>query len=592
MVWLDFLYVKRYEYELLPMNARITTENRAMSKNWFLAVLIVFVCAAVIGVYWPVLHAQTISFDDTQYLVENELVKNPGWSSAQRFIWEVLEPSTVKGYYQPLSMLSLMLDYSLGGREENLLPFHRTSLALHVANTALIIVILYMLFGQPLIAAAVGLLFGLHPMTVESIPWVGERKTLLAAFFALWCLILYIRYARKNTKKLYVGCLVFYLLALLSKPTSVPLPAVMLLLDFWPLRKLKWKSVSEKIPFFVLAGIFAIITYISQTRAAASISPGQAGLGRITLVLCHNIIFYLYKIVWPVNLSSHYPFPEPLNLSQPTVLAGVIGTCILIPLLTVSLRRTRAAFTGWLIFFVAIFPALGVVGFTNVIAADRFVYLPSIGLLMILASFLGWFCNAANIGKPAVRYAAILIVVLAAACAEAAAVRGYLVYWRDSIGYFQNMVSKQPDVFLAYYNLGVPYGKLGRWHEAIDAYKQAIKINPDYAEAHNNLGAAYGKLGRWPEAADAYKQAIRINPDSAKAYNNLGAAYSNLKRWPEAIDAYKQAIKIKPDYAEAHFCLGLTYLLNGNKDSALAEYKILKNLDAQMAQKMSNLINK
>jgi Tfp pilus assembly protein PilF len=563
-----------------------------MSQTPVLAVLIVFVCAAVIGVYWPVLYAQTISFDDTQYLVENELVKNPGLSSAQRFISEVLEPSTVKGYYQPLSMISLMLDYSLGGREENLLPFHRTSLALHAANVALIIVILYMLFGQPWIAAAVGLLFGLHPMTVEPVSWVGERKTLLAAFFALWCLILYIRYAKKNTKKLYIACLVFYLLALLSKPTSVLLPAVMLLLDFWPLKKLKWKSISEKIPFFVLGGIFAVITYISQTRTAASISPGEAGLGRITLVLCHNIIFYLYKIVWPVNLSSHYPFPQPLNLSQPMVLAGVIGTCILIPLLLVSLRWTRAAFTGWLVFFAAIFPAMGVVGFTNVIASDKFAYLPSIGLLMILASFLGWFCKAADIGKPAVKYIAILIIVLAAACGEAAAVRGYLVYWRDSIGYFQHMVSEQPDLYLAYYNLGVPYGKLGRWPEAIEAYKQAIKINQNYAEAYNNLGAAYGKLGRGTEAIDAYKQAVRINPDSARAYNNLGAACSNLKRWPEAIDAYKQAIRIKPDFAEAHLCLGLTYLLSGNKDSAREEYKILETLDAQMAKKISDLINK
>jgi Flp pilus assembly protein TadD len=378
----------------------------------------------------------------------------------------------------------------------------------------------------------------------------------------------------------------------MSKPTSTPLPALMLLLDFWPLKRLKWRVVSEKIPFFVLGGIFAIITYISQTRTAASISPGQAGLWRITLIVCHNIIFYLYKIAWPVNLSSHYPFPESLNLSQPMVLAGVIGTCILIPLLIVSLRRTRAAFTGWLLFFVAILPTLGVIGFTNVIASDKFAYLPSIGLLMILASFLGWFCNVADIGKPAVRYVTILIIVLIVSCAEAASVRGYLVYWRDSVTYFQRMVSMQPRLYLAHYNLGVPYGKLGRYAEAIDAYKQAIRLRPDYAEAHNNLGAVYGKLGRYTEAIDAYKQAIKLKPDSARAHNNLGAIYSKLGRYTEAIDVYKQAIKIKPDYAEAHLCLGLTFLLSGDKASASREYEILKTLDAQMTQKLFNLINK
>ena len=164
------------------------------SKTVLLAVLITCVCAAVIAVHWPALSAQALSFDDNQYLVNNTLVKSPSWFSAWKFLSQVLEPSTVGGYYQPLSMISLMLDYSLGGRVENLLPFHRTSLALHAANTALIIVLLYLLFGEVWIAAAVGLLFGLHPMTVEPIPWVGERKTLLAAFFALWSLFFYLRY--------------------------------------------------------------------------------------------------------------------------------------------------------------------------------------------------------------------------------------------------------------------------------------------------------------------------------------------------------------------------------------------------------------
>jgi hypothetical protein len=582
---------ERYECVVLAMNARTTAAEQVMSKSRLLAVLIVFVCAAVVAVYWPVLYAQTISFDDTQYLVENVLVKNPGWPSAWRFISEVLKPSTVEGYYQPLSMISLMLDYSIGGREDNLLPFHRTSLVLHTANTAMIIVLLYLLFGQVWIAAAVGLLFGLHPMTVEPVPWVGERKTLLAAFFALWSLVLYIRYAEKNTWKLYIGCLILYLLALVSKPTSVPLPALMLLLDFWPLKKLKWRRVSEKIPFFVIGGIFAIITYISQTRTAGSISPGRAGLWRITLIVCHNIIFYLYKIIWPVNLSSHYPFPEPLSLSQSAVLAGVIGTCILVSLLIVSLRRTRAAFTGWLLFFVAILPTLGVVGFTNVIASDKFVYLPSIGLLMILAAFLGWLCRIANVRKSAIGCVMIFIIVLIVACAEAVAVRSYLVYWRDSVAYFQRMVSIQPRLYLAHYNLGVPYGKLGRYAEAIDSYKQAIRLKPDYAEAHNNLGAIYGKLNRYDEAIDSYKQAVKIKP-AAVTYNNLGAIYTKLGRYTEAIGAYKQAIKVKPNYAEAHFCLSLTYILNGDKASALKEYEILKTLDAVMAGKLFDLFNK
>ena len=619
------------------------------SKTVLLAVLITCVCAAVIAVHWPALSAQALSFDDNEYLTDNALVKNPSWFSAWKFLSQVLKPSTVNGYYQPLTMISLMLDYSLGGRVENLLPFHRTSIALHAANTALIIVLLYLLFGDVWIAAAVGLLFGLHPMTVETIPWVGERKTLLAAFFALWALIFYLRYTHartliaarnvtsakagariqssvnRSTWGFYIACLAFYLLALMSKPTSTPLPVLMLLLDYWPLKKLKWQSFFEKIPFFILGGIFAIITYISQTRTAGSTLPTETGIWRIPLILCHNIIFYLYKIIWPVNLSSHYPFPDPLNLSQAMVLAGVIGTCILIPLLFIFLRWTRAALIGWLFFFIAILPTMGIIGFTNVIASDKFAYLPSFGLLMVLASFL---CNlrlksSVISGSKSV---VIILFVLILASAESLVTRSYLTHWRNSVGLFKYMLSKAPNVPSLHYNLGVAYGELGRWQDAIEpskqaikikpdyaeayinlgvayyklgryqdaieAYKQIIKIKPDYAEAHYNLGISYEELGRYQDVIEAYKQAIRIKPDYADAYINLGAAYYKLGRYQDAVESYKQVIKIKPDFAVAHYALGITYLATGNKSLAVEEYKILKTQGTEQANELYKLISK
>jgi protein O-mannosyl-transferase len=614
------------------------------SKAVLLAVLIVCVCTAVIAVHWPALSAQALSFDDDQYLVKNPLVKSPSWLSARKFLSEVLEPSTVGGYYQPMAMISLMFDYSLGGRVENLLPFHCTSLALHAANTALIIVLLYLLFGEVWIAAAAGLLFGLHPMTVEPIPWVGERKTLLASFFALWSLLFYLRYTHaraarnvtggiqspvdRSTWGFYIACLFFYLIALMSKPTSTPLPVLMLLLDFWPLKRVKWQSFFEKIPFFILGGIFAVITFISQTRTAATASPVKMGIGRVFFTLCHNIIFYLCKIIWPVNLSSHYPFPVPLNFSQPMVLAGVTGTFILIPLLLISLRWTRAALIGWLFFFIAILPTMGIIGFTNVIASDKFAYLPSFGLLMILASFLCtlWNMRLKNRVISGSKYAVIILLVLILASAESVATRSYLIHWRNSVDLCEYMVSKAPNAPTLQYNLGVSYGELGRWREAVEPYKQAIRIKPDYADAHNNLGGAYSKLGRWQEAIEAFSQAIKIKPDYAEAYYNLGTAYGKLGRYQEAIEAfsqaievktdyaeahynlgvayyklgryqeaveaYKQAIRIKPDFADVHFTLGVAYLVTGDKESALEEYKILKTLDVEQANKLFNLIYK
>jgi tetratricopeptide (TPR) repeat protein len=571
------------------------------SKAVLLAVLIACVCAAVIAVHWPALSAQALSFDDNEYLVNNALVKSPSWSSARKFLSQVLEPSTVGGYYQPLAMISLMLDYSLGGRVENLMPFHRTSLALHAANTALVIVLLYLLFGEVWIAAAAGLLFGLHPMTVETIPWVGERKTLLAAFFALWSLLFYLRYthARKagagiqspagcSTWGFYIACLFFYLLALMSKPTSTPLPVLMLLLDFWPLKRFKWRSFLEKIPFFILGGIFAIITYISQTRTACSTLPTETGIWRISLILCHNIIFYLCKIIWPINLSSHYPFPDPLNLSQPMVLAGVIGTCILIPLLLISLRWTRAALIGWLFFFIAILPTMGIIGFTNVIASDKFAYLPSFGLLMVLAYFL---CNL-RLKKSVIsgsKSVVIILLVLILASAESLATRSYLTHWRNSLGLFEYMLSKAPNSPTLHNNLGNAYGELGLWREATEAYKQAIRIKPDYADAHNNLGVAYSKLGRYQEAIEAYKQAIKIKTDYAEAHYNLGTTYGELGRYQEAIEAFSQDIKIKPDYAEAHNSRGVAYNILGRYQDAVDAYKQAIRINPDYAEAHYNL---
>lgn len=181
----------------MSKNPKETVDRPVIKRVALLVILLFLVSITVTAAHWPALSAKAISFDDEQYFIRNPLVQNPGWASAKRFLTEILTPSTVRGYYQPLSMISLMLDYQLGGREKYLLPFHRTSLSLHVANTVLIIILLYYLFGNLWAAAAAGLLFGVHPMMVETIPWVSERKTLPAAFFSLISLIFYVVYAKE-----------------------------------------------------------------------------------------------------------------------------------------------------------------------------------------------------------------------------------------------------------------------------------------------------------------------------------------------------------------------------------------------------------
>lgn len=346
----------------------IISETSACRRQLFVYILVI-VCILVFIVHLPALSARATFHDDHMYLTENFLVQNPGWTSARRFFVEILEPSTVTGYYQPLTMISLMADVAITGSSNSFRPFHRTSLLLHVANTALVAVLLYLLFGHALIAAGVALLFGLHPMTVDSICWISERKTVLATFFALFSIIFYVRYAHLGKKRHFIGCLIAYVLALLAKPTTVPLPAMMLLMDYWPLNRLRRDSIIEKLPLFLIGTVFAVITYVSQDRTTIVILPGQYNPLRIPMILSHNIIFYLYKIVWPLNLSPHYEYTSYLMK-----LAGAIGTCVLIPVLFLSLRRTRALLTGWLIFFIAIIPTMGIVSVTPVIAANRYAY--------------------------------------------------------------------------------------------------------------------------------------------------------------------------------------------------------------------------
>jgi len=556
------------------------------------AILCIAVCGIVVIVHWPALSAKALSFDDSMYLTDNVLVQNPGWTSAKQFLKEILAPSTVTGYYQPLAMISLMLDYAIGGSEKNLMPFHRTSLALHVANTALIIVLLYMLFGQIWAAAAVGLLFGVHPMTVEPIPWVGERKTLLAAFFSLWSLIFYVysrttHDARRTTVSLYIGSIAMYLLALMTKPTSIMLPAVMLLLDWWPLKRLKVRTVLEKLPFFALGVIFVFITYISQNRTAGTGSPAESGIERIILILCHNIIFYLYKIIWPVNLSSHYPFPEPLNLSQPMVLAGVIGTFILISLLAFSLRRTRAALTGWLIFFVAILPTMQIVGFSNVIASDKYAYLPSLGLLMTLASFLGWLCI--RIRRSLTGYAVIITTILILIFAESAATRRYLTFWQDSLTLAQRMLKLAPNSAGVNAHLGFVLNLQGRQAEAVEHLQKAISLDSASAVAYYNLGVALEQQKKPEEALRYYRQALDVVPRFAAADYNIANIFKSQNKFDDAAAYYRLAIQAKPTYVDAHNNLGNILRSQGKLDEAVSHFQEALRFKSKSAEIYYNL---
>jgi len=525
------------------------------TARWALALGAVGI--AVLAVHAPVLSTTALTFDDQQYLTENHLVQHPSWRSAGQFLAEILEPTTVEGYYQPLAMISLMLDYARGGRADHLRPFHATNLALHVLNTLLILVALQMLLGRLWVAALAALLFGVHPLTVEPVAWVGERKTTLAAFFTLASLIGYLLWVRRRRRAFYGASLGLLAAALLSKPTATPLPVLLLLLDYWPLRRLSWRAVLEKVPWFVLAAAAGAITLVSQARAGAVSLRYERAPGQVLLTVCHNIVFYLYKAVWPQDLSPHYPRPNPLSLAEPTVLAGVIGTALLIPLLLVSLRWTRALLTGWLFLFVGLLPTMGVVGFTLAIASDKYMYIPAFGLLMLVVAGLArlWPTMPALRSRPW-RLALVCGVLVLAACASYAT-RRQLTHWQSTEGLNRYMIARAPQANLLYNDLGVELARLGRTDEALACYRRATASNPNAYVAHYNLGIELAKLGRLDEAIQHYEAAIRLNPKAYRVYNNLAAALRRLGRTEAAIRAYEAGLRVNPRAHLTHHNLAL-----------------------------------
>jgi len=575
------IQVKPEKLDSIPDSGQKHTPT---SQIVLLGTLLLVVAGIVLVVHWPVLSAQALAFDDGQYLTENPLVQDPGWASAGRFLSEVLEPSTVRGYYQPLTMISLMADYAITRQTDDLLPYHRTNLCLHVMNTALVIVLLYMLFGQVWIAVLAGLLFGLHPLTIEPTVWVSERKTLLATFFTLWCLIFYVRYSRNGSLTAYMACMGTFVLALMSKPTSTPLPLLLLVLDYWPLRRLSWRSLAEKIPFFLICGISAGITVVSQARTAVVVEHTKYP-ALIPVILTYNIRFYLNKIFWPVNLTAHYPIPKPLILSNPVISAGFITSFVLIVVLFLSLRRTRALMAGFLFFFLGILPTMQIIGFSNVLVSNKHAYLPSVGLLLILMWFLSRLWSAASrTTRQVVRRVGTVIVVMILAGGEAFAARSYLARWKDTLTLYRYMQTLAPNAPLLSIGLARGLIEKGKTDEAIEAYRKELRINPNYYKALNNLGNLLAQKGEVTEAIKYLNKAVQVKPNDFGSHFNLGIMLTKEGKFDLAIEHFRRAVRLQPQNAIAHFNLGSVLLQQGHIEEAIGEYQTALKIDPLLEQ--------
>ena len=539
--------------------------------------------AALIA-HFPALQSQALSLDDDAFLVDNPLVRSPGPASVTRFFSEVLAPSTVKGYYIPLTMTSLMIDYALGGRPDDLTQFHITSLILHIAVVWLIAACFRLLFNHPLPALLAGLIAAVHPLTVEPIVWIAERKTMLAGFWSMLSLFCYLRSVKTTRRRFLIASLLAYLGALLSKPTSVPLPFILLILDMIPLRRLNRKAITEKLPFFALMLASAVITLISHGNTASVESSGS----RTVLLLFYNLSFYVAKLLLPVDLSSCYPPPLPFTIANPSLWGSIAIVIGISAAAAILLRRFPALSAGWLIYGAALIPTAGLVSYSWVVTSDKYIYpLPLFGLLMIPVALIHRLVTDARFRVP-VRHAILAgaLIVIGACMIQT---RNVAANWRTTETLYNHMIASSPDVALLHNNLGLELARQNRHAEAVDRYRRALELKPDASGTMNNYGLSLMALGRNDDALEQFRAGARLDPTYWLAHNNIAYLLTMKGNLDEAEAAAAKALELNPHAGGAYINMGRIKAYRNQTDEAIRCFSKAVELNPTLHTAWSNL---
>ena len=540
-----------------------------------------------IAAYWPVFNADFVNYDDYDYVTENQhVLKGLSFDGVK---WAFLMDENTANWH-PLTWLSHMLDCELFGQNAGL--HHLTNLIIHTTSTVVLLWVLASMTGSLWPSVFVAAAFALHPLHVESVAWVAERKDVLSGLFWVLTMACYLRYTRTGSRGRYSLALLIFGLGLMAKPMLVTLPFVLLLLDYWPLNRLESKPtisrlrmvrslVVEKIPFFVLSAASCVITYMAQ-RAGGAVTtienlPFDARLSNAVV----SYIAYIVKMVWPVGLAVLYPFKHiSLWQSLPAFLVLVVTTVVAVLLI----RRRRYFAVGWLWYLGTLVPVIGLVHVGSLCLADRYTYIPLIGLFMIAAWAVGDFCHR----REALRFVSGLVALLLLS-GMFAVTRNQLNYWRDSLSLFRRAIQVTENNYFMHNNLGAELVKAGRLDEAIGHYRRVLQINPNFAEAHNNLGLALAEKGQLDEAIGYYRRALQTDPKNAEVHDNLGVALAERGEMDEAIDHYQRALQINPQNANVHNNLGFLFAGRGQLDEAIDHYRSAVEIDPDFAKAHINL---
>jgi Flp pilus assembly protein TadD len=557
---------------------------------------------AVFAVFWQVHTHDFVNFDDQEYVTDNPHVR--AGLTVQGTAWAFTTFDA--GNWHPLTWLSHMLDCQLFGL--NPAGHHLASVVLHLANTLLLLLILHRMTGALWRSALVAALFAIHPLHVESVAWVAERKDVLSTLFWLLTIWAYLGYVKRPSPGRYLLVLFAFACGLMAKPMVVTLPFVLLLLDYWPLARMDrglphdgedlqphaargsgehpvtlLRLLWEKVPLLALSAVSSVVTFIAQRSGGAveilDVVPVESRLGNALV----SYVKYIGKMLWPNHLAIFYPHPGDSPPWWQTAGAALLLTCITLLVVREAQRRPHLI-TGWLWYVGTLVPVIGMVQVGGQAMADRYTYVPLIGLFVVVA----W--SLADLAKTW-RYGRLASVVAVGATLSVLTICTWkqVRYWGNSLTLFEHALRVTTNNFVAENNLANALVSQNRLQEAIPHYARAIEIKPTHVEAYNNMGVLLASQGRFREASAYYLRALELKPDSAETHNNLGVALVQLGKVEEATLHYLKATKLKPDYAEAHNNLGNALAEQGRLREAVPYFEKALILNPSYPQAHNNL---
>jgi tetratricopeptide (TPR) repeat protein len=525
-------------------------------------------------------HFEFTNYDDPDYVSENPHVRRG--ISGDGIRWAFIESRVL--FWIPVTWLSHEADCTLFGVEAG--AHHGVNLLLHAANVLLLFLMLHRLTGAMWRSALVAACFAVHPLNVESVAWIAERKGLLSTFFLMLTLHAWLSWAARPHPARYGLALVLFALGLLAKPMLVTLPLLLLLLDRWPLARMNIKPwrflLLEKIPFFALALASGLATVFFASHPDVWISAEQIPPAKRIANAPIFICFYLWKLVAPVNLAAFYPFAQNNNV-WPGVVAG-LGIAVVT---VIAWRRRGMApwfFTGWMWYVVALLPVLRIVQVGAHGVADRYAYVPLIGIFVVAA----WGGTAMiERFRLSTRVAAVLagavIISLAALSWFQAGV------WQNSIALFSHALEVTPNNAVAHLNLGAALEQAGRPGDALPHYLEALRIDPGRAQAHHNLANLLDLEGRFTEAMPHFVEAIRLRPREMLPHCSLGLALAGQKRHPEALEEYRTAMQLAPADPLPYYLTGVTQLRTGQLAAGAASFREALQRNPQHVKSLDRL---